>query len=61
MLATKRTDRVRGRIILLTNSIRNKINLRIIGEPSGIRCIENPLKLLNMPKIINLNQIPNPK
>jgi hypothetical protein len=51
MFATRRTIRVRGRIIVLTNSIRNSNTVKGSGVPSGMRWEDRPLIFLIREKI----------
>jgi hypothetical protein len=41
MLAAKRTERVRGRIKFLTNSITTIKGIRTLGVPDGTKCARN--------------------
>lgn len=52
MFAAKRTERVIGRIMLLTNSIRTIKGIRTEGVPIGTRCAKNSVKLF-----VNLNNM----
>jgi len=53
ILAAKRTDKVIGRIINLTVSIKTMNGMRIDGQPNGTRW-ENILSKFNQPVIISL-------
>ncbi len=52
MFAANRTERVRGRISLLINSINTIKGIKGIGVPSGTRWANIEEGVFNMPKII---------
>lgn len=53
ILATNRIDKVKGRIILLKDSIITIKNIKIKGVPKGTKWINICSVLLNHPNIIN--------
>ena len=56
MLAIIRTDKLIGRAILLTNSIKTKIGTKTEGDLGGVKFISMNIKLKLNPKIKILNQ-----
>lgn len=61
MLAIKRTDKVTGRMIILTVSINTIKDIKARGVPDGVRCEKKLLILLFKAKTTLISHIKNVK
>lgn len=61
ILAKRRTTKVRGRIILLISSTKNKNQIRGVGVPSGTKWDKTYLRLFITPKENSPNQSLSPQ